>query len=338
MKRLCCAIVGCGGIAQRHGQVLQGLEVAQLLACADILPERAQALREKYCEPSARAYPSLEELLDQEEIDVLHICTPHYLHVPMAQAAASRGVHVFMEKPPVIDLGQWEALQALQGQVRVGVCFQNRYNPSVAFCRKLLAEGKPGKILGARAFVTWHREAPYYVESGWRGFLYTEGGGVLINQAVHTLDLLTQFLGHGRVLGASLANRHLQRLIEVEDTLEATLDFSGVRALFYATTAYCQDAPVLVELACEHGVLRIEGEEVTVHWEDGSLYRKDFAQEERIDGKDYWGNSHRRCIEAFYHSVLSGEPFPNDIPGVADTAELMLEVYAAARKDCTPRS
>lgn len=331
MKKLRCAIVGCGGIAQRHGQVLHDLKSAQLIACADIRPERTQALREKYCEPGARAYPSLEELLDHEEIDVLHICTPHYLHVPMAQTAVRRGVHVFMEKPPVIDPSQWEALQSLSGQVRIGVCFQNRYNPSVSFCRKLLAEGKAGKILGARAFVTWRREAPYYIESGWRGFLDTEGGGVLINQAVHTLDLLTQFLGQGEVLGASLANRHLQGVIEVEDTLEATLDFSGVRALFYATTAYCQDAPVLVELACEHAVLRIEGEEVTVRWEDGSLYRHDFSQEEKIDGKGYWGNSHQRCIGAFYQAVLSGGPFPNDIPGIADTAELMLAVYAAAR-------
>ena len=326
--KLRCAIVGCGGIAQVHAGVLSRLESAELAAFADIRPERAQALAEKH---GGRAYQTLDALLAEERLDVLHICTPHSLHLPMAQTAAERGIHIFSEKPPVISHAQWEEFQQLEEQVRVGVCFQNRYNPSTAFCRELLASGEAGRLLGARAFVTWRREAPYYTESGWRGSLSTEGGGALINQAIHTLDLMVEFMGPGRVLGASLANRHLPGVIEVEDTLEAAVEFAAGRGLFYATTAHCVDAPVLLELVCERLTLRIEGEEVTVRRSDG-VERRDFSQSAgQAAGKSYWGASHGRCIEDFYRCVQSGERFPNDTAGVAHTVELMLEIYDRAR-------
>ena len=138
----------------------------------------------------------------------------------MARLAAEKGIHVFTEKPPVMDRAQWADFQALEhAPVRVGVCFQNRYNASVQLLRRLLDSGRPGKLLGARAFVTWKREAPYYTESGWRGSLATEGGGVLINQSIHTMDLLVQFLGRPRQVEASIANHHLKGVKDVEDTM-----------------------------------------------------------------------------------------------------------------------
>ncbi len=290
------AIVGCGSIAQVHGEVLselKGLGKARPVAFADIKPERAKAMAEKY---GGQAYENLEELLDQEAIDVLHICTPHFLHLPMAQAAADRGIRVFTEKPPVISYAQWEEFQNLQDRTQVGICFQNRWNPATAFCRDLLAGGTPGALLGARAFVTWHRDAPYYTESGWRGSLATEGGGALINQAIHTLDLLGQFMGRGKVLGASLSNRHLPGVIEVEDTLEGAIQFPTGRGLFYATTGHCMDAPVFLELCCEKAVLRIEGEEVAVRWQDGTVQREDFSGQHQRLGKSYWGSRDRKSV------------------------------------------
>lgn len=329
-KKLRCAIVGCGSIAQVHAGVLARLESGELAAFADVRPQRAQAMAEKF---GGRAYDSLDALLEGERLDVLHICTPHSLHLPMAQMAAERGIHVFTEKPPVINHAQWGEFQQLEKKVRVGVCFQNRYNPSTVFCRELLDSGEPGRLLGARGFVTWRREAPYYTESGWRGSLATEGGGALINQAVHTLDLMVQFMGPGRVLGASLANRHLPGIIEVEDTLEAALELAAGRGLFYATTAYCTDAPVMLELVCENMTLRIEGEEVTIR-RKGGVERRDFSQSAgQAAGKSYWGASHGRCIEDFYRCVLTGAPFPNDTAGVADTVKLLLEIYDKARAE-----
>lgn len=332
MSKLKCAIVGCGGIAQVHAAVLSEQETAELAAFADSKPERAQALAEKY---GGCAYPSLEELLEKETIDVLHVCTPHCLHTPMIKLAAERGIHVFSEKPPVINEEQFEKLCKLNeaAKVRIGFCFQNRYNPSVQLLKELLRSGRAGAVLGARAFVTWHRDAPYYTESGWRGSLKTEGGGVLINQSIHTMDLLVQFLGRADRVDASMANHHLKGVIEVEDALEARIDFGGRPAVFFATTGHCEDSPVLLELVCENAVLRVEDHEVTVRWKDGTKERRELAAPvSPATGKPYWGASHGACIADFYHAVLTGEPFPNDIPGVADTAALMLGTYRSARE------
>lgn len=330
MTKLNCAIVGCGSIAQVHAQVLNALESASLRAFADVRKERADAMAQAY---GGRAYGSLEEMLEKEELDVLHICTPHVLHTPMAELAAEQGLHIFTEKPPVIDEKQWERFQKLEGKTRVGVCFQNRYNRSVQLLKELLASGTPGKILGARAFVTWHRDAPYYTESGWRGTLSTEGGGVLINQSIHTLDLLTQFLGRAGRVEASMQNHHLKGVIQVEDTMEAYIGFGERNALFFASTAHCQDSPVLVELACENALLRMEEGEVCLRWKDGSVQRHSLAAPASpATGKPYWGASHGLCIGDFYRCVLRDEPFQNDIPGVKDTVELMLAMYRSARQ------
>lgn len=330
MKKLKCAIVGCGGIAQVHGAALSIQDTAELVAFADIRPERAEAMAQKY---GGSSYSSIEELLEKEEIDVVHLCTPHYLHTPMARLAAGKGINVFTEKPPVIDREQWKEFQALEGTARIGVCFQNRYNRSVKLFRELLASGKTGKTIGARAFVTWCREAPYYTESGWRGSLETEGGGVLINQSVHTLDLLGQFLGRAKSVEASLANRHLKNVIEVEDTLEATVEFEGGRALFYATTAHCCDSPVLIELECENVSMRMEEHEVTLRWKDGTVERHSLAAPASpATGKAYWGYSHGLCISDFYSAILENRPFYNDIPGISDTARLLLATYQSARE------
>lgn len=328
--KLRCAVVGCGSIAQVHGAVLDGMEDAEIVAFADILPERAQAMAEKY---GGRAYRSLEDVLSNEQVDVVHLCTPHYLHTPMAELCAEKGVHVFTEKPPVISWQQWENFSRLQEKVRVGVCFQNRYNRSAELLRELLESGQAGALLGARAFVTWRRDAPYYTESGWRGKLDTEGGGALINQSIHTLDLLVQFFGPATGVEASMANHHLQGVIEVEDTLEAAIDFGGRRALFYATTAHCANSPVLVELVCEKCTMRMEEEEVTLRWADGTVEHKTLPPTGTLRvGKSYWGNSHGLCIRDFYRCVRDGAPFRNDIPGVKDTVELMLKIYDSARK------
>lgn len=324
-------VVGCGGIAQVHGAVLKHLEGVELVACADIRPERAAAFAEKY---GGKAYDSMEAMLEGEQLDAVHLCTPHYLHTPMVKLAVERGLHVFTEKPPVINWEQWGQLQELaKGPTRVGVCFQNRYNRSVGMLRDILASGKAGKALGARAFVTWHREAPYYTESGWRGSLKTEGGGALINQSVHTLDLLGQFLGRADRVEAVMANHHLKGVIEVEDMMEAYIQFGEANALFYATTAHCADSPVLVELVCENVTIRMEEQEVTLIWADGTKEHHSLAAPTTAaGGKAYWGASHGLCIEDFYRCVREGKPFRNDIPGIKDTAELVLSVYQSARE------
>lgn len=321
-------IVGCGGIAKVHAESLSRMENAELTAFADIKPERSRAFAEKY---GGRAYASLEEMLEREQLDVLHICTPHALHVPMAVLAAEKGIHVFTEKPAAVNARQMDELLAAAKKVHVGVCFQNRYNDNVQYVKKELESGAAGRIIGARAFVTWHRDAEYYTESGWRGTYALEGGSVLINQSIHTLDLLTYLLGDPAEAEATMANHHLKSVIETEDTLEAWIRFqNGATASFYATNAYCGNAPVFIEIMCEKKTYRLEGPELYVKEGDGRYEAIALTQREAF-GKSYWGTGHLSCIANYYASLDGSEEYLVRLNEVDRTMRLMFEIYRSAR-------
>lgn len=326
------AIVGCGSIAKVHAGCISRLEPAELSAVADCVPEQADKMASEY---GVKPYYDLETMLDQEEIDVLHICTPHYLHVPMASAALKRGIHVFMEKPPVIDNGQWEQLkqsvEEAAGGARLGICFQNRFNNSVCYVKEQLEKGTYGRILCARGLVNWHRDEAYYRNSSWRGRWETEGGGALINQSVHTLDLLQYFIGEKPLsMDAVMDNQHLKGIIEVEDTMAATIVYPDAAASFYVTTGYGADLPPLVELECEKARVRIEEETVTVRMKDGGRLEQDFNDGGRL-GKSYWGAGHMKCIRTFYECMESGTPFPMELNAMEHTVWLMLKAYETAK-------
>lgn len=322
-------IVGCGSIAAVHAAALSRMEKVRLSGFADIRPERAQEFARQY---GGNAYVSLEEMLEKEKPDVLHICTPHYLHVPMAVCGLAHGVHVFMEKPPAMTKEQLAELERAVGESdrRIGFCFQNRYNPCVQYVKELLDSKKAGKVKGARAFVTWSRNEKYYTESGWRGKLDTEGGGVLINQSIHTMDLLVYLLGRPLWTDAGMSNHHLKGVIEVEDTMEALIGFADSSACFYATTAYCTDKAPIVEIACKNMTIRMEDPSVTIYYPDGSVEQPHLEGAKPL-GKSCWGSGHEGCIADFYHCLETKERFCQDFYGVRDTAELMLAVYESAR-------
>lgn len=322
-------LVGCGGIAEVHAEALHALD-REIAAFADIRPERARGMADVY---GGRAYASLSDMLEKEQADVLHICTPHYLHVPMAIEALQKGMHVVMEKPPAMTGEQEEELRrVLSGAPgQLAVCFQNRYNPANRRVKELLEKKELGEVKGARAFVTWEREAPYYTESGWRGTWKTEGGGVLINQSIHTLDLLCYLLGDPRQVSATIANHHLRDVIEVEDSAEARIVFkSGAVGLFYATTGYCTDSPVLVEIVCEKGCIRIEGDDLLIQGEGGRREQIHFAPAAHV-GKDCWGASHLLLLRDFYHCIETGKPFALDYTQACRTLHLMLAIYESNR-------
>lgn len=333
------AVVGCGAIAQVHARSLAGVKECEIAGFADIAAERAQAFAARL---GGRAYGCLEEMLAGENPDVLHICTPHYLHVPMAVHALERGIHVLMEKPPAISREQYRELKQAVGQSdkKLGFCFQNRYNDSVRIVKQMLESGACGAIRGARGLVTWSRDEAYYTQSGWRGRLSTEGGGVLINQAVHTLDLLCCFLGRPVWVDAGMANHHLKGIVEVEDTMEAYIRYENAAASFYATTAYCDDAPPIIDIACERATIRIEEPRVTIFYKDGRVERPETAATDPMGnfpmgelpmGKSYWGSGHAGCIADFYDCLRTGRTFPAELAGVEDSLRLLLAVYESAR-------
>lgn len=327
-------IVGCGNIAGMHITSLKSLEQVEIKAVADINSERIENCVRDYQLKNVHKYSTLAEMLDREELDVLHICTPHYLHVSMAVQALRKGIHVFMEKPPAITQEEFEQLceEQKKQNKEVGICFQNRYNETSREIQRVLKEGTLGKLKGARAFVTWNRQIPYYKESGWRGTWKKEGGGVLINQSIHTLDLLVQFFGEPETAEASFCNHHLKDAIDVEDTMEAFIKLGGIPVCFYATTAYCEDAPVRIDIVCEEGRIKMEGNQLFIQWNDGTKQWYNFEKIQKQEtGKTYWGNSHFACIQDFYRCLKDEREFENSLESVRNIMKLTMGLYDSAR-------
>jgi len=333
-KQFRTAIVGCGGIFSVHGPSLAAMENVKITAVCDIKPERAE---EKAAQYGCAAYSDFERMLDCENPDVLHICTPHYLHAPMTVAVLERGIHVLTEKPMATTLDDAERmLRAAKASGKtLGVIFQNRYNQASRLMKETLASGALGNIRGGKLSVTWHRDESYYTESGWRGAWATEGGGVVINQSIHTFDLMNWLVGRPFAkVEAHFANR-AHPVIEVEDAAEGRIIYdNGVSCSFFVTTYHSHDAPVELELDCDKGNIRLVGEKAAIAFDDGRTFTAERDPRENVVygvAKDYWGVSHIKQIRNFYGALAAGAV--PDITGEAamETQRLIMEIYRVGR-------
>ncbi len=330
------AVIGCGSVAKMHLEALNENRETEIIAVADIRPERADSAAAQY---GARAYYDFDELLKNEKPDCIHICTPHYLHTPMAIKALEAGINVITEKPCSVTAAEAELLcKAQQSSGRqVGVCFQNRYNACVQYVVNTIESGSMGRIKSIRAFVTWDRGADYYSDD-WHGTLEKECGGVLINQAIHTVDLIQYFGGNCKKVTAHVSNDHLKGIIEVEDTASLLMELEGgVTAILYATTAYAENSGVMIELAFEKGTLRLEGEMLFSISGDGKiteiLERPDVVHH----GQSYWGASHSSLINDFYDCLETGEKFIIDAFEGGKAAKIVAAAYESSKTDETVR-
>ncbi|MFP4977433.1 Gfo/Idh/MocA family protein [Paenibacillus sp. CN-4] len=309
MNKTGAAIIGCGAIYPLHAAALGEMEQAGLLAVVDSDPARAEEAARTYgCE----ALTDYRALLERPEIEVVHLCTPHYLHAEMAEELLAAGKHVLMEKPLAVTLEAAERLNAAAGRSRaqLGVCFQNRYNNSSRVIKEVAESGRLGRLLCLKGVVTWTRSSDYYEKSPWRGRWATEGGGLLINQTIHTLDLLQWFAGGEPVrVRGSVTTDALEPYIEVEDSAHACFDFAdGTRALFYGTNAYLANSPVELELVFEQGTL-LQRRDCVYLWRDGEETELSRPAVTSTGAKSYWGVSHGTLIRDFYEHVREGRPF-----------------------------
>lgn len=327
------AIVGCGAISKTHAEALKSVKNTEITAFCDTNTEKLNKRLEEY---GGKGYSSLEDMLEKEQIDVLHICTPHYLHVPMALAALKKNVNVLMEKPPAISHEQFDELKSAANDsgAKLGICFQNRYNDSVIKAKSIIESGSLGKVIGARAIVTWSRNEAYYTTSGWRGELIKEGGGVLINQSIHTLDLATYLFGAPKEISAMSANYHLQGVINEEDTISAYLRYPDKNVVFFATTAFCKDAPILFEVMCEQGSVRLEGNTLKTTYADNTSSFTDYTERSET-GKACWGTSHKKLIQEFYDCLETNKPFPVTLESTQPSFESMMAIYDSAKTNKT---
>ncbi|AIQ52661.1 Gfo/Idh/MocA family protein [Paenibacillus sp. FSL R7-0331] len=329
MTALGAAIIGCGAIAPLHANAIAAMEGARLVAAADSNDAQAAAFSTLYgCE----TVPDYHELLERKDIDVVHLCTPHYLHAQMAIDCLNAGKHVLTEKPLAVDVAAarriTEAADRSKGQL--GVVFQNRYNEPSQKIRQIIVSGELGPLLCMKAVVTWHRSEQYYTESGWRGKWATEGGGVLINQTIHTLDLLQWFGGEITSVKGKVSTDVLDDVIEVEDSAHACITFAdGVKGLFYGTNAYPVNSPVELELVFEQGTL-LQRRDCLYLWQDGR--EKLLCEPGTVTngGKSYWGTGHQLLIKDFYQHLRDGRKFWLDGREGIKALEIIADIYRSS--------
>lgn len=324
------AIVGCGDISTLHVDALTRLDIPIVGVC-DTVAERAEKVAGTLGVP---AFTDHRELLEATAADVVHVCTPHAEHLPVALDVLDGGHHLLVEKPLAASLAQAEQLvaaaEAAQHRgVRTGVVLQNRYNPPNQRLHELVTTGALGRVLGAKADVNWHRTAEYYQARPWRGTWAEAGGGVMMNQAIHTLDLLLWLLGPAAEVRGHAATYALADVIEVEDTAEFVISHSGgARSTLFATTAYPLNAPITVTVHAEHATAVVAGD-LNVTWHDGRTETVEAAKPGSV-GRSYWGDSHGLLIEDFYARTGDTEPFWIDAAAGLATVSTIAAVYDAS--------
>ena len=248
------AIIGTGNAAAMHTTALRALPDVELLAVCSRTPARAAQFAAQHAIP--RAYADLPSLLADPDVDVVHICTPPLLHVAQGAAAASAGKHILVDKPIARTVAEARQLvaSAKTAGVTFGGVFQKRFMPLAVEVKAALTAGRLGRLYMADAYLKWWREETYFANSPWRASRSHEGGGALINQGIHMVDLLLWLTGPVvEVTGAVATVAHA---IEMEDVAAATLRFaSGAIGVIQATTAAWPGFPERLELHGANGAL-----------------------------------------------------------------------------------
>lgn len=318
MKNVC--IVGYGEIGPVHAQALSGMKEVALYGICDINKERADKGATEY---GCKAFYSFDECLLDEQIDSIHICTPHYLHFEMIEKSLSAGKMVVTEKPVTMTKEEFANLLANYEGKPVYPVMQNRTNTCITTLKKILAEDTElGNLNAIKGVLTWRRDASYYESEAWRGTLEYEGGGVLMNQAVHTLDLMIYLAGDVKSVSATTSNKSLQHVIEVEDTVDALMKFeNGATGIFYATNAYGKNSKPQIELEFEHASFQYINNAL---YRDGEFICKN---DHTFSGKDYWGSGHGRLL----HNIYTGRG-AFLVEDVKNTMLTMFAMYESVEK------
>ncbi len=319
-------VVGIGSVGPLHINALCELG-EDIAALCDLKPEKCEKAKEKFGLNSL-VYTDYYKMLDEIKPDVVHICLPHYLHVEYSCAALERGINVLSEKPVGINMEELDKLKAAveSSSATFGVCHQNRYNSSVRYVKELFDNQT---VFSASGTLVWERDDRYYTESGWRGKWATEGGGVMINQALHTLDLLQWFCGMPNKVVANVANNTHKEIIEVEDTAFGVFKVGDKsRFVINATNSANHWYPIVFTFSTDKHEVVLSGDNIIV---DGEFVVR--SDGKPLYGKDVYGNGHITLISDFYDCLKTGRKFPIDVYEAEKVIKLILAMYRSGGEE-----
>src|SRR4051812_828633 len=249
-------LIGGGNISNTHAAAARDIPGVVVAAVWGTNPNKVEALAKQH---DAKPYADLNEFLRHRPMEMVIIGSPSGLHAEHGIACAREGLHVLVEKPIDIATRRADALiaETKRAGVKLGVIFQDRFAPDIIKLKQIIDEGALGRLLFVDARVKWFRPREYYSQSRWRGTLALDGGGVLINQAIHTVDLMLWLLGDAEVVHAQTATMFHD--IEAEDTASLRLQFrDGTMGALQASTACYPGSPRVLEITGTEGFIVLE--------------------------------------------------------------------------------
>lgn len=281
-----CGIVGAGVISKTHALAIQEVSRAEIYAVCDTNLEKSKQFAETYGVP--HVFTSLEEMLQLEELDIVHICLPSGMHEAAAIASANAGKHVLCEKPLDITLEKIDRIieAADRNKVKLGCVYQRRTMPEAIAARQAIRDGKLGRMVLGDAYLKYYRSPEYYKSAGWRGTWEHDGGGALMNQGIHGIDLVQWMMGD--IVSVFAHTAALVRDIEVEDTAVIVVKYAnGAFGVIQGTTSVYPAQETRFELHGEKGSM-IFGDEGIKTWEvmDGELERPSAVSDAGSPGAD----------------------------------------------------
>ncbi len=329
--RMRFGLIGCGRVAPRHTQSIRELSETQLIAVADVIESRAQRFAR---DTGADVYTDYRQLIERRDIDIVNICTPSGLHAQMAIDALQAGKHVIVEKPMALSLEDADRMidtARLTGR-QLCVVLQNRYNPPMQDLRRVIDEGRLGKLLLSNATVRWYRPQEYY-EDGWHG-TWAMDGGALMNQCIHHIDALQWLMG--RVESVLAYTATLAHQMEAEDAGVALLRFtSGALGVIEGSTlTYPENLEGSVAIFGECGSVKVGGTALNrkVFWKvAGELeHEKELLTREQLDPSSVYGTSHKAVIADMIDALRTNRAPRTDGTTARCSLAVVLAIYQAA--------
>lgn len=333
-------IIGCGMISNFHAKAIADIRGAKVAACFDMFPASAQRLAQA---TGCRPYDDLKKMLADPEVDVVTICTPSGAHMEPAIQAARAGKHVIVEKPLEVTLKRCDKIidACEKAGVTLSTIFPSRFHESSQLIKKAVDRGRFGRLTVGDSYVKWFRTQEYYDSGAWRGTWKLDGGGALMNQAIHSVDLLVWLMGPVAEVSAYTATLAHER-IEVEDVAMATLRFAnGALGVIEATTAAYPGALKRIELHGSEGSAVLEEEDITM-WEFARPTSADKTLLERMQGKTKTGggaadpaaighHGHAQLFKDVLNAIKKGQrPLIDGTEG-RRSVEVILAIYKSAQ-------
>ncbi|HHV96365.1 MAG TPA: Gfo/Idh/MocA family oxidoreductase [Clostridiaceae bacterium] len=333
MGRLKFGIIGCGLISNWHADAILRIADAELVAATDVSEKSRKAFSEKY---NVKVYDTVEELL-ADNVDVVSICTPSGLHAPLAIQAINAGKHVIIEKPMAITLEQADEIieAAEKNDVKVSVISQLRFSNAVQRVKRAINENLLGKLVSGDVYMKFYRSQEYYDQSGWRGTWKMDGGGALMNQGIHGIDLLCYLMGPVKYVHGF--TRTLVRNIEVEDTASAILEYeNGALGVIQGTTSIYPGLPRRIEISGDKGTVILEEDKIVKWCIEGQETPADLVSESSTtrsfsDPAAFGIEGHLLQISDMVDAIKSNRrPMVDQYEG-RKPVELILAIYESSR-------